>query len=73
MNYILQCHLQVNSHLEVASLINNHFYVDNLLLSSNRVEVLPILIQDINEIMKAGGHHLREWSSNDPELLVSLN
>ena len=50
LNYILQYHLQVNSHLEVASLIKNHFYVDNLLLSSNQVEVLPILIKDTNEI-----------------------
>ena len=73
LNYILQYHIQVNSHLEVASLIKNHFYVDKLLLSSNQVEVLPILIKDINEIMKAGGLPLREWSSNNPELLVSLN
>ena len=73
LNYILQYHLQVNSHLEVASLIKNHFYVDNLLLSSNQVEVLPKLIKDINEIMQAGGLPLREWSSNNPELLVSLN
>ena len=73
LNYILQHHLQVSSHLAVASLIKNHFYVDNLLLSSNQVEVLPKLIKDINEIMQAGGLPLREWSSNNPELLVSLN
>ena len=73
LNYILQYHLQVNSHLEVASLVKNHFYVDKLLLSSNQVEVLPILIKDINEIMKAGGLPSREWSSNNPKLLLSLN
>ena len=73
LNYILQYHFQVNSHLEVASLIKNHFYVDNLLLASNQVKVLPKLIKDINEIMQAGGLPLREWSSNNPEFLVSLN
>ena len=73
LNYILQYHLQVNSHLEVASLIRNLFYVDNLILTSNQVEVLPKLIKGINEIMQAGGLPLREWTSNNPELLVSLN
>ena len=73
LNYILQYHLQANSHLEVTSLIRSRFYVDNLILTSNQIEVLPELIKEIDEIMQAGGLPLREWTSNKSEVLSSLS
>ena len=59
LNYIVQHHLTVNSHLEVAPLIRNKFYVDNLIYTSNKLGELPQMVDRVNKVMLAGGLPLR--------------
>ena len=72
LNYIVQFHLLANSHLEVASIIKNKFYVDNLIYTSNKFRELPQKVKEINEIMLSGGLPLREWTCNYMTVLSSL-
>ncbi|XP_064099351.1 uncharacterized protein LOC135210372 [Macrobrachium nipponense] len=58
---------------EVASLIKDKFYMDNLVLSSNQGAQAPFIINSIKEIMNSGGLPLREWGSNCPGLLSTLD
>ena len=73
LNFIVQHHLSVNTNLEVASLIKNKFYVDNLIYTSNNVEELPQMVSLINKLMIDGGLPLREWTSNNTSVLSSLS
>ena len=73
LNFIIQHHLSSHSNSEVASLIKNKFYVDNLVLSSNQGMNLPSVINSIKDIMQSGGLPLREWGSNCPALLSLLD
>ena len=73
LNYIIQHHLSSFKGSEVASLIRDKFYVDNLVLSSNMGIQLPFFINTIKDIMNSGGLPLREWGSNCPALLSSLD
>ena len=72
LNYILQHHLSCHENKDVASLIRDKFYVDNLVLSSNQEMTLPFVINSIKEIMNSGGLPLREWGSNCPAVLSLL-
>ena len=72
MNYIVQHHLTVNSHLEVAPLIRNKFYVDNLIYTSNKLGELPQMVDRVNKVVLAGGLTLREWTSNNTSVLFPL-
>ena len=72
LNYIVQYHLMVNPHFEVASLIKDKFYVDNLIYTSNNFDELPSKVQEINEVMLSGGLPLREWTCNYKSVLSSL-
>ena len=71
LNYIGQHHLTVNSHLEVAPLIRNKFYVDNLIYTFNRLDELPQMVDQVNKVMLAGGLPLREWTSNNTSVFFS--
>ena len=73
LNYIIQHHLSSYDNSDVASLIKDKFYVDNLVLSSNQGVTLPFMINSIKEIMMSGGLPLREWGSNCPAILSLLN
>ena len=64
LNYIVQHHLNLNSHKEIASVIKDKFYVDNLIYTSNHFDALPRTVNEINEIMLSGGLPLREWTCN---------
>ena len=72
LNYIVQHHLTVNSHLEVAPLIRNKFYADNLIYTSNKLGELPQMVDWVNKVMLAGGLPLREWTSNNTSVLFPL-
>ena len=72
LNYIVQHHLTVNSHLEVAPLIRNKFYVDNLIYTSNELGELPQMVDRVNKVMLAGWLPLREWTSNNTSVLFPL-
>ena len=73
LNYIIQHHLSSYDNIDVASLIKDKFYVDNLVLSSDQGVTLPFMINSIKEIMMSGGLPLREWGSNCPAILSLLN
>ena len=72
LNYIIQHHLTVNSHLPVAPLIKNKFYVDNLIYTSNNLQELPLIVDQVNKLLSDGGLPLREWTSNDMSVLSVL-
>ncbi|XP_064111443.1 uncharacterized protein LOC135218931 [Macrobrachium nipponense] len=73
LNYIIQHDLSSYRGNEVASLIKDKFYMDNLVLSSNQGAQSPFIINSIKEIMNSGGLPLREWGSNCPALLSTLD
>ena len=72
LNYIVQHHL-ANSQSSAASLIRDKFYVDNLIFTSNQIESMPQFVEEVKQVMLAGGLPLREWGSNIPSTLFSLN
>ena len=72
LNYIVQHHLTLNSHLEIASSIRDKFYVDNLIYTSNKSDELSRDVDRIHNIMLSGGLPLREWACNDMSVLSSL-
>ena len=72
LNYIVQHHLTVNSNLEVAPLIRNKFYVDNLIYTSNKLDDLPQIVDQVNKVMLTGGLPLREWTFNNTSVLFPL-
>jgi len=70
--FILQCVL--NYHLSkyendkhVSNLIKN-FYVDNLFITGNNINVLKEIYRKVYKIMREGGFHLRSWFSNSNNL-----
>ena len=72
LNYIIQYHLAAHSSNNVASLIKEKYYVDNLIFSSNEESMLSTYVESIRNLMLEGGLPLREWVSNYPSCLDSL-
>ena len=64
LNYVIQHHLNLNSHLNVANLLMGKLYVDNLIFTSNEFDNLPFIVHNMNRLMLAGGLPLREWACN---------
>ena len=52
--------------------ILNDFYVDNLATGSFSYENTQNLLEEINKITSSGGFPLRQWCSNQPELIKHL-
>lgn len=57
-----------NKYPEAAQVVQNRFYMDDLLHGSHSLESAQKLKQDLINLMKAGGFNLRKWNSNYPEL-----
>ena len=73
LNYIVQYHLTINSHLSVAPLIKDKFDVDNLIYTSNNLHELPLIVHQVNKLLLDGGLPLREWTSNNHSVLSTLH
>ncbi|XP_049877550.1 uncharacterized protein LOC126374847 [Pectinophora gossypiella] len=53
---------------EASQVVENCFYMDDLLHGTHSLETALQLKQDLMELMKSGGFHLRKWNSNYQEL-----
>ncbi|XP_026740536.1 uncharacterized protein LOC113502962 isoform X1 [Trichoplusia ni] len=52
--------------------LENSFYVDDLLHGSHSPESAKLLTRDLINLLKSGGFNLRKWKSNVPELLKHI-
>ena len=57
---------------DVAETLRRNFYVDDLLKSVNTREVASKLVDDVRQMWKAGGFHLRKFICNDKEVLATI-
>ncbi|XP_063832771.1 uncharacterized protein LOC135081918 [Ostrinia nubilalis] len=51
------------------SVLEESFYMDDLIHGSHSLEAAKQLQNDMINLLKSGGFHLRKWKSNAPELL----
>ncbi|XP_011859356.1 PREDICTED: uncharacterized protein LOC105556853 [Vollenhovia emeryi] len=55
-----------------SKVLQNDFYVDDLLTGSSSLEEAQTLRDQLIELLAAGGFNLRKWCSNEPSLLEPL-
>jgi len=48
-------------------------YIDDLILEADTPNAAMTAMQELNDLMRSGGFHMRKWSSNCPKILESLN
>ncbi|CAG9135185.1 unnamed protein product [Plutella xylostella] len=58
---------------EAAEILQNEFFVDDLVSGHNSLEQALKLQQDLINLLKGGGMNLRKWTSNHPALLENLS
>lgn len=54
---------------EASKVVQNCFYMDDLLHGTHTLQAAQQLKQDLMTLMQSGGFNLRKWSSNCPELI----
>ena len=54
---------------QAANVVENEFYMDDVLSGSSSLEKAVHLKQELVELMKRGGMELHKWSANHPELI----
>lgn len=57
---------------EIADLIHNNFYVDNLLMGTESIPDAISKCTKLKELLNAASFPLRQWMSNSPEILQGL-
>lgn len=57
---------------EAAHIIQNHFYVDDLMSGGDDLNESLKLQQQIIQILQSGGLELRKWASNHKDLLSNI-
>lgn len=62
-----------NQFPEAAKIIQNHFYVDDLLTGDDSLEKLIMLRDQVVKILNQGGLVLRKWASNHPALIPNTH
>ena len=68
LHYVMQNHAKSYPEDEVSNILSNNFYVDNLIITGNKVSEMNDIYQEAYDRMKAGGFILRSWNSNSIEL-----
>ncbi len=68
LNYVLKHHAAKFEKDYCSHLLQNNFYVDNFVVSSNSVNELAEIYQTSCNRMQEGGFELRSWNSNSIEL-----
>ena len=58
---------------EVLEMVRTNFYVDDCLKSVNNVAEARELINDLIELLKLGGFHLKKWLSSEPSVLSHVD
>ena len=57
---------------EVRNAVEHHFYVDNWLQSCAIVKDAKGLVDRLRVLLEEGGFSLRQWASNDPQVICHL-
>ena len=58
---------------EAADMIQNNFYVDDLLKSVKDLDTAKTLVKNVINMCKSGGFNLTKFISNSRELLISIS
>ncbi|KAK9744173.1 Pao retrotransposon peptidase [Popillia japonica] len=56
-----------------SSIVQNDFYVDDLLTGASTVNEAIIIRRNIEELLRKGGFELSKWSSNNQSILADLS
>jgi len=67
----LAVHEQAN-YPERSRILQNNFYVDEVMSGCNNVNDAKDQIQQLNDLIQRGGFYLRKWASNTPTLLANI-
>lgn len=73
LNFVIKHHAENNNNDNVKDILCNKMYVDNMIFTHNVTSEAVAVINEVDRVMKTAGFPLREFSSNDGELLKSLN
>jgi len=57
---------------EGSRILQNDFYVDEVMSGCNNVNDAKDQIQQLNDLLQRGGFYLRKWASNTPTLLANI-
>ncbi|XP_025831267.1 uncharacterized protein LOC112904716 [Agrilus planipennis] len=56
-----------------SQVIENDFYVDDLLTGCESIEQASELVQDVSKILSAAGFELRQWNSNSKQIISNIS
>lgn len=65
-------HDERDNHPVAAAILTRDFYVDDVLTGANTVAEAITIRDDLIQLCAKGGFHLRQWVSNEPNLLKPL-
>lgn len=57
---------------ECANVVQNHFYVDDMLISVETKQEAEVLVNNLPKLLSEGGFTLAKWTANDTKLLENL-
>jgi len=55
---------------QASSIIQQNFYVDNMLCGADTIEELSIIKREVTQILGGAKFELRQWVSNEPSILL---
>lgn len=61
-----------NKYPLASRVVQNDFYVDDLLTGANTVDEVVFLRNQLTQLLECGGLKIRQWASNDPRALKGL-
>ena len=68
LNYILKFHAKSCSNNLISKIIDSHFYVDNLVFTSDNVEEILPIVETLKTSLNSVGFDTQEWVTNNPEI-----
>jgi len=63
---------ELTNNPDAPEIIQNYFYMDDLLSGSNTIPDTIRIRDDVISILHKGGFELRKWAANDPVLLEAI-
>ena len=73
LNFIIRHHAKMLESSYIKSILDNKFYVDNLVLTSTSKVDLIATGKEVADTMSDAGFNLREWCSNDADILSTFD
>ena len=68
LNYVLKYHANKYAEDEFSKILKENLYVDNMLVTSNDINLLKKVYTETQRRLEEGGFTLRSWNSNSKEL-----